>query len=89
MEPKTCVYCGRTCESHAGNPGLWPIRFAHYDGVVVTHCTDCIALRCEAYDKRQPAEFKRYMSADVPSGNAATAEVPQHLDHYPDAGVCE
>lgn len=46
---KPCHYCGEPCSSLAGNPGLWPLPFAHREdpGVVKWHHTHCVTRRLD------------------------------------------
>ena len=42
-----CYYCGKPCNSLAGNPGLWPICLSHRDrpGVATWQHTACVQAR--------------------------------------------
>lgn len=42
-----CYYCGKPCDSLAGNPSKWPIPLCHTDapGVVKWHHTGCVTER--------------------------------------------
>lgn len=44
---ETCFFCGKPCSSLAGDPGQWPLGFAHPDGtgVVQWHHTSCVVDR--------------------------------------------
>lgn len=44
-----CAFCGKLCDRFAGNPGAWPIAFAHPDGtgIVKWHHVNCVVDRIQ------------------------------------------
>jgi hypothetical protein len=50
-----CHYCGEPCDALAGNPGLWPLGFAHSEdpGVCKWHHARCVTQRLALADEQR------------------------------------
>ena len=59
---KPCYYCGKPCNTLAGNPSLWPVALCHRDdpGRVKWHHTGCVTDRLiENGGHERAAELQR------------------------------
>lgn len=48
MRPGVCPFCNERTDQFAGDPGMWPLEFAHPDGTgrVRQHHVKCVIARC-------------------------------------------
>ena len=68
-----CYYCNEPTESHAGNPGLWPVMLCHPDdpGRVKHHHARCVGDRL-AEVKQLKAELDTAWRAALEQGDETT-----------------